>query len=113
VPKGLVCLGKTDEFHKFVRGPFYCVLEKLISTASLVKSMEEDSDLGEFVKEFKKVIADSLEILYDLDCDFVQSKEDELTPITNLQEVRETADDITHFAKIKKAESELVRRKFQ
>jgi hypothetical protein len=69
--------------------------------------------LGEFVKEFKKVIADSLEILSDLDCDFVQSKEDELTPITNLQEVHEATDDITHFAKIKKAESELVRRKFQ
>jgi len=75
--------------------------------------MEENSDLDEFVKEFKKVLADSLEILSDLDCDFVQSKEDELTPITNLQEVYETTDDITHFAKIKKAEYELVRRKFQ
>lgn len=111
--KGLVCLGKTDEFSESMRGSFYYVLEKLISTARLIKSMEEDSDLGEFVKEFKKVIADSLEILSDLDCDFVQSKEDELTPITNLQEVHEATDDITHFAKIKKAESELVRRKFQ
>jgi hypothetical protein len=106
-------LGKTDEFHEFVRGSFYLVIEKLISAARLVKLMEENPDLGEFVKEFKKVIADSLEILSDLDCDFVQSKEDELTPITNLQEVHEATDDITHFAKIKKAESELVRRKFQ
>lgn len=92
---------------------FFCALEKLISTACLAKSMEEDSDLGEFVEEFKKVIADSLEILTDLDCDFVQSKEDELTPITNIQEVHEATDDITHFARIKKAESDLVRRKFQ
>ncbi len=111
--KGLVCLGKTDDFSKFVRGSLYCALEKLISTAWLVELMDEDSDLGEFVKEFKKVIADSLEILSDLDCDFVQSKEDELTPITNIQEVHEATDDITHFARIKKAESELVRRKFQ
>jgi hypothetical protein len=106
-------LRKTDEFGKFVRGSFYHVLEKLISTVRLAKSMEDDSNLGEFVKEFKKVIADSLEILSDLDCDFVQSTEDELTPITNLQEVNETTNDITHFARIKKAESELVRRKFQ
>ncbi len=106
-------MGKTDEFNNLMRAPFYYVLEKLISTTRLAKSMEEDSDLGEFVKEFKKVIADSLEILSDLDCDFVQTTEDELTPITNLQEVCEATDDITHFAKIKKAESELVRRKFQ
>ncbi|MBI5378224.1 MAG: hypothetical protein HZA82_06325 [Thaumarchaeota archaeon] len=109
--KDLVCLGKTDEFCKFVRGSFYCTLEKLISAACLAKSMDED--LGEFVREFKKVLEDSLEILTDLDCDFVQSKEDELTPITSLQEVREATDDITNFAKIKRAESELIRRKFQ
>ncbi len=111
--KGIVCLRKTDEFAEFVRGSFYRMVEKLISTVCLVRSMEENPDLGEFVKEFKKVLEDSLEILSDLDCDFVQSKEDELTPITNLQEVREATDDITHFAKIKKAETDLVRRKFQ
>jgi len=72
-----------------------------------------DEDLGEFVREFKKVIEDSLEILTDLDCDFVQSKEDELTPITSMRDVQEASDDIASFAKIKKAESELIRRKFQ
>jgi hypothetical protein len=106
-------LGKTDEFDKFVRGTFYYILEKLISTARLAKPMEENPDLDELVKELKKVLEDSLEILSDLDCDFVQSKEDELTPITNLHEVYEATDDITHFAKIKKAESDLLRRKFQ
>lgn len=89
------------------------MLEKLISAIRLAKSMSENPDLGEFVKEFKKVLEDSLEILSDLDCDFVQSKEDELTPITNLQQVHEATDDITHFAKIKQAESDLLRRKFQ
>lgn len=88
-------------------------LEKLISTTHLAKLMDENPDLGEFVKEFKKVLEDSLEILSDLDRDFIQSKEDELTPITTLQEVHEATDDITHFAKIKKAESDLLRRKFQ
>lgn len=72
-----------------------------------------DEDLADFVREFKKVIEDSLEILTDLDCDFVQSKEDELTPITSMQEVNETSDDIASFARIKRAESELIRRKFQ
>ena len=72
-----------------------------------------DEDLSEFVREFKKVIEDSLEILTDLDCDFVHSKEDELTPITSMQEVNETSDDIACFARIKRAESELIRRKFQ
>lgn len=69
--------------------------------------------MGEFVREFKKVIEDSLEILTDLDCDFVQSKEDELTPIASMQDVHEASDDIVSFAKIKRAESELIRRKFQ
>lgn len=104
-------MGKTDEFNRFVRGSFYYALEKLISTALLAKPMDED--LGEFVKEFKKVLEDSLEILTDLDCDFVQSREDDLTPIANIQDVQEVTGDIAHFAKIKKAESELIRRKFQ
>lgn len=75
--------------------------------------MDEDSDLGEFVNEFKKVLDDSLEILTDLECDFVQSKEDELTPIASLNDVCEATDDIGHFARLKKAESDLLRRKFQ
>lgn len=75
--------------------------------------MDEDSDLGEFVNEFKKVLDDSLEILTDLECDFVQSKEDEMTHITSLNDVCETVDDIGHFARLKKAESDLLRRKFQ
>lgn len=106
-------MGKTDEFDRFVRGSFYYTFEKLISTIRLAKSMSENRDLGEFVKEFKKILEDSLEILSDLDCDFVQSKEDELTPINNLQQVHEATDDITHFSKIKKAESDLLRRKFR
>lgn len=75
--------------------------------------MSEDPDLSEFVKEFKKVLDDSMEILADLEYDVIHSKEDELIPITNVQELDEVTDDLSHFARIKKAESDLFRRKYQ
>ena len=67
-------------------------------------------DIPEAVKKCLDILEENVEILANLEFDLESEKEDELTPNMKLHQLFDLAEDVSESSKLKRAESNLVRR---
>jgi len=69
-----------------------------------------DEDLPEAVKKCLDILEENVEILANLEFDLESEKEDELIPNMELHQLFDLTEDVSESAKLKRAESNLMRR---
>ncbi len=69
-----------------------------------------DDELPETVKKCLDILEENVEILANLEFDLESEREDELTPNMELHQLYDLTEDVVESAKLKLAESNLVRR---
>ncbi len=69
-----------------------------------------DEELPESVKKCLDILEENVEILANLEFDFESEREDELTPNMELHQLYDMTEDVSESVKLKRAESNLVRR---
>jgi len=69
-----------------------------------------DDQIPEAVKKCLDILEENVEILANLEFDSEYEKEDELTPNIELHHLYDMTEDISKSVKLKRAESNLVRR---
>jgi len=69
-----------------------------------------DEDLPEAVKKCLDILEENVEILANLEFDLESEKEDELIPNIELHQLFDLTEDVSESAKLKRAESNLMRR---
>jgi len=69
-----------------------------------------DDDLPEAVKKCLDILEENVEILANLEFDLESEKEDELIPNIELHQLFDLTEDVSESAKLKRAESNLMRR---
>ena len=67
-------------------------------------------DIPEAVKKCLDILEENVEILTNLEFDLESEKENELTPNLELHQLYDLTEDVSESAKLKRAESNLVRR---
>ena len=72
--------------------------------------MSDNSDLVDYIKETRMILADSLDALLNLEYEALYEKDEELVPINNVVELVDMSLDVSHSEKLKQAESELLKR---
>jgi len=72
-----------------------------------------DDELPETVKKCLDILDENVEILSNLELDLEDEKEDELTPDMKLHQLFDMTEDVSESAKLKRAESNLVRRQVE
>jgi hypothetical protein len=72
--------------------------------------MSESSDLADYIKELRMILADSLDTLLNLEHESVYEKDEEIVPINNVVELVDMSFDVANSEKIKLAESEFLKR---
>ena len=72
--------------------------------------MSDNSDLVDYIKETRMILADSLDVLLNLEHEALYKKDEELVPINNVVELVDMSLDVSHSEKLKQAESELLKR---
>ncbi len=72
--------------------------------------MSDNSDLVDYIKETRMILADSLDVLLNLEHEALYEKDEELVPINNVVELVDMSLDVSHSEKLKQAESELLKR---
>lgn len=70
-----------------------------------------DDDLPDSVKECMKILDECVDFLSDLEHELEDEKEDEIASDLELHQLYDMTEDVAESAKIKRAESNLVRRK--
>ncbi len=70
-----------------------------------------DDDLPHSVKECMKILDECVDFLSDLEHELEDEKEDEIASDLELHQLYDMTEDVAESAKIKRAESNLVRRK--
>ncbi len=69
-----------------------------------------DEDIPESVKKCLDILEENVEILANLEFDLESEKEDELIPNMELHQLFDLTEDVSESAKLKRAESNLMRR---
>ena len=69
-----------------------------------------DDDISEAVKKCLDILEENVEILTNLEFDLESEMEDELTPNMELHQLYDMSEDVSKSAKLKLAESNLMRR---
>jgi alkyl hydroperoxide reductase subunit AhpF len=69
-----------------------------------------DEDLPEAVKKCLDILEENVEILANLEFDLESEKEDELIPNMELHQLFDLTEDVSESVKLKRAESNLMRR---
>jgi len=69
-----------------------------------------DDELPETVKKCLDILEENVEILANLEFDLESEREDELTPNMELYQLYDMTEDVSESAKLKRAESSLMRR---
>jgi len=69
-----------------------------------------DDDIPEAVKKCLDILEENVEILANLEFDLESEREDELTPNMELHQLYDMTDDVAESTKLKRAESNLMRR---
>ncbi len=69
-----------------------------------------DDELPEKVKKCLDILEENVEILANLEFDLESEKEDELIPNMELYQLFDLTEDVSESAKLKRAESNLMRR---
>ena len=69
-----------------------------------------DDELPESVKKCLDILEENVEILANLELDLEDEREDKLTPELELHQLYDMTEDVSESSKLKRAESNLVRR---
>ena len=69
-----------------------------------------DDDLPDTVKKCLDILEENVEILANLEYELEDEKEDELTPNLELHQLFDMTEDVAQSSKLRRAESNLVRR---
>ncbi len=69
-----------------------------------------DDDIPEAVKKCLDILEENVEILTNLEFDLESENEDELIPNMELHQLYDMTEDVSNSAKLKRAESSLMRR---
>ncbi len=69
-----------------------------------------DDELPKSVKKCLDILEENVEILANIELDLESEKEDELIPNVELHQLYDLTEDVTESTKLKRAESNLVRR---
>ena len=69
-----------------------------------------DDEIPDAVKKCLDILEENVEILANLEIDLEDEKEDEVTPNMELHQLYDMTEDVSNSAKLKRAESNLVRR---
>ena len=69
-----------------------------------------DDELPEAVKKCLDILEENVELLANLEFDLESENEDELSPNMELHQLYDMTEDVSESAKLKRAESNLVRR---
>ncbi len=69
-----------------------------------------DEDIPESVKKCLDILEENVEILANLEFDLESEMEDELIPNMKLHQLYDLTEDVSELAKLKRAESNLMRR---
>jgi hypothetical protein len=72
--------------------------------------MSDNSDLVDYIKETRIILADSLDVLLNLEYEALYEKDEELIPISNIVELVDMSLDVARSEKLKQAESEFLKR---
>jgi hypothetical protein len=72
--------------------------------------MSDNSDLVDYIKETRIILADSLDVLLNLEYEALYEKDEELIPISNIVELVDMSFDVARSEKLKQAESEFLKR---
>lgn len=71
--------------------------------------MNESSDIVDYIRELRMILADSMDVLLNLQFE-EDSAEDELVPITSAVDLVDMSYDVARSNKLKIAESEFLKR---
>ena len=83
--------------------------EIVLHSKKFVKKMDEQ-ELGKFIDECMKIFDDNVNILSDIEFEINQKNEDSIEPNMNLHNLLDMTEDVAESIKIKKAESNFMRR---
>ena len=72
-----------------------------------------DDELPETVKKCLDILEENVEILTNLEFDLESENEDELTPNMELHQLYDMTEDVSESVKLKRAESNLIRRQVE
>ena len=67
-------------------------------------------DFSKTIDECLKILEENVDVLANLEMDLEDEKEDEVVPSLELHDLYDIAEDVSHTSKIKRAETNLVRR---
>jgi hypothetical protein len=85
-------------------------LEKLIRQISSGISMSGNEDVVDYIKEVRMILADSIDILLNLQNDLTLDQDETITPITSKAELIDITYDMAYDQKIKSAQDEYMKR---
>ncbi len=83
--------------------------EIVLPSKKSVKKMDEQ-ELEKFIDECMKIFDDNVNILSDIEFEINQKNEDSIEPNMNLHNLLDMTEDVAESIKIKKAESNFMRR---
>jgi len=83
--------------------------EIVLPSKKSVKKMDEQ-ELEKFIDECMKIFDDNVNILSDIEFEINQKNEDGIEPNMKLHNLLDMTEDVAEFIKIKKAESNFMRR---
>jgi len=83
--------------------------EIVLPSKKFVEKMDE-RELGKFIDECMKIFDDNVNILSDIEFEINQKNEDNIEPNMNLHNLLDMTEDVAESIKIKKAESNFMRR---
>jgi hypothetical protein len=72
--------------------------------------LDENSDIVDYIREARSVLADSMDTLLNLKHDVNCEEDDKITPVNHVVELIDMGYDIAHSEKLKKAEVAFVER---
>jgi hypothetical protein len=72
--------------------------------------MNEISDVVDYIRELRMILADSINMLLNLQFEGIYEKDDELVPVSSSMELVDIVYDVAHLARLKAAESDLLKR---
>lgn len=83
---------------------------RIIYPSEIQTRMNESSDIVDYIKELRLILADSIDVLLNLEFEAIYDNDDELTPINNVVELVDMSYDVAELSRVKTAESEFLKR---
>ncbi|MGQ0606633.1 MAG: hypothetical protein ACT4OD_06790 [Candidatus Nitrosotenuis sp.] len=72
--------------------------------------MSENTDMVDYIREVRLILADSIDTLLNLQHDLYEDKDEEITPVNNVVELVDMSYDISYSQKINDAQTDFMKR---